>query len=606
MNRIKYLFVIVPMMVGLVTRASAQTVNEIRLSCPNPGAWTMKCQPEILDEGREILHVTLDAPTRQVPPTFTLSMMFPQHDIHHTWSSEYGYHNQLRADWSSPYTSQLASNLPLYALINDNNRNRLTIATNEALRYVEAKIGLREEGCNIIADLTYFKQPEAPISHYEVSLLLDKRDQEWGKCVTEGVNWIRKSAGLTACSVPGAAEDPLYSSWYQFHQEVFDQDIEAECRLAKELGMNTIIVDDGWQTDDNNRGYAYCGDWEVSKRRFPDMAAHVKKVHDIGMKYMMWYSVPFMGVKSKNYEHFKDKFLYFDQGAQAGVLDPRFPEVRQFLIGIYEKAMKDWDIDGFKLDFIDSFRFDGADPAIAQDYAGRDIQALPEAINVLLREVREHLTALKPDVLIEYRQSYIGPAICQYGNMLRSGDCPGDLTTNRCHIAALRLTSGPTAVHADMLEWNAKETPTDAARAILSALFGVVQYSVMLREASAEQKAVIKHWLDFSQQHRQTLLHGEFQALHPERDYPLLLATGKDEQIIGLYQDDVVVPVTSAVAATYILNGAGGKEITLNLTRAAHSVTIYDTYGKEVGKKSLPAGISQIEVPRSGYVLIQH
>ena len=28
--------------------------------------------------------------------------------------------------------------------------------------------------------------------------------------------------------------------------------------------MESIIVDDGWQTDDNNRGYAYCGDWAVT------------------------------------------------------------------------------------------------------------------------------------------------------------------------------------------------------------------------------------------------------------------------------------------------------------------------------------------------------
>ncbi len=37
------------------------------------------------------------------------------------------------------------------------------------------------------------------------------------------------------------------------------------------------------------------------------------------------------------------------------MLDPRYPEVREFLIGIYEKALLDWDLDGFKLDFVDEF-----------------------------------------------------------------------------------------------------------------------------------------------------------------------------------------------------------------------------------------------------------
>lgn len=36
--------------------------------------------------------------------------------------------------------------------------------------------------------------------------------------------------------------------------------------------------------------------------------------------------------------------------------------MREFLISTYEKALVQWDIDGFKLDFIDSFRFDGKTP----------------------------------------------------------------------------------------------------------------------------------------------------------------------------------------------------------------------------------------------------
>lgn len=31
--------------------------------------------------------------------------------------------------------------------------------------------------------------------------------------------------------------------------------------------------------------------------------------------------------------------------------------------------MRDYNLDGFKLDFIDSFAFGGEDPAVAEDYA---------------------------------------------------------------------------------------------------------------------------------------------------------------------------------------------------------------------------------------------
>ena len=96
--------------------------------------------------------------------------------------------------------------------------------------------------------------------------------------------------------------------------------------------------------------------------KFPDFAGHVKRVRQNGMKYMMWYSVPFVGARSRNHERFKG--MYLTDNPDTNVLDPRFPEVREFLCNLYETALRDWNVDGFKLDFIDRFKFAGADPAV--------------------------------------------------------------------------------------------------------------------------------------------------------------------------------------------------------------------------------------------------
>ncbi|MFR3321805.1 MAG: hypothetical protein ACLTSZ_12575 [Lachnospiraceae bacterium] len=60
--------------------------------------------------------------------------------------------------------------------------------------------------------------------------------------------------------------------------------MEEESRRAAQLGLSAVIVDDGWQTEDNNRGYAYCGDWEPSRQKFPDFAGHVANVQAMGLK----------------------------------------------------------------------------------------------------------------------------------------------------------------------------------------------------------------------------------------------------------------------------------------------------------------------------------
>ena len=580
------------------TKLSTKSVGDVTISCKDNG-WNIEAK--VVSKG-EIEEITIEMTAAQPTTPSPLKVKFatPQLDAHHLWHTNRSNRTILPPDWSGKYSSALAQTIPLYAFINSNNLNRLTIATSEAKRRVNAKIGLREEGAVLYGELTFFTEAEAPISHYKTTILLDKRDIFWADAIREGVAWIESKNDFKVCRVPEAAFEPLYSTWYQFHQQITDKEIEAECREAVKLGMKTIIVDDGWQTADNNRGYAYCGDWKVAPVRIKDMAAHVKRVQDMGMKYMLWYSVPFVGEHSQAYERFKGKFLGPSHG--AFVLDPRFPEVREYLISTYETALREWNLDGFKLDFIDSFRIKGTDPAIAENYAGRDIKSLPEAVDVLMKGVLARLQAIKPDILIEFRQNYIGPAIRQYGNMFRASDCPGDMQNNRIRIANLRLTSGTTAVHADMIEWNPNEKPEVAARHILSALYGVVQYSVMLRDLPESHFKVVRHWLDFSQKHRKTLLHSDFRPYHPEACFPILEAESKAERIISAYQEGMVVKAGVADRDTYIINATGAEKVVVELMGKPKKAEYYDTYGNLVAGSKLAKGLQSVVIPISGYV----
>ena len=599
----RFLFILVAVVLSanamaFNTTVKSKLVGDIVISGEND-AWQIDAK--VVSKGDiEEITIEMKAPQPTVPSPIKVEFKTPQLDAHHLWHSNRSNRTLLPPDWSGKYSSALAQTMPLYSFINSNNRNRLTIATSEAKRRVNAKVGLREEGAVLYGALSFFTEAEAPISHYKTTILLDKRDIFWADAIREGVAWIESHNNFKVCRVPEAAFEPLYSTWYQFHQQITDKEIEAECREAVKLGMKTIIVDDGWQTADNNRGYAYCGDWKVAPVRIKDMAAHVKRVQDMGMKYMLWYSVPFVGEHSQAYERFKGKFLGPSHG--AFVLDPRFPEVREYLISTYENALKEWNLDGFKLDFIDSFRVKGTDPAIAEEYAGRDIKSVPEAVDVLMKGVLARLQAIKPDILIEFRQNYIGPAIRQYGNMFRASDCPGDMQNNRIRIANLRLTSGTTAVHADMIEWNSNENPEVAARHILSALYGVIQYSVMLRELPESHFKVVKHWLDFSLKHRQTLLHGDFRPYNPEACFPILEAESKEERIVTAYQDSVVVKAGEPDRDTYIINATGAEKVVVELEGKPKKAEYYDTYGNLVAGAKLAKGLQSVNIPASGYV----
>lgn len=537
-------------------------VGDIIVNSPEARDWRFDCKLETLSEGKEVLTVSMDAPFESMPPRFNVYFSFPQKGVFNLWNSKGDCYTHLDPFWEKPkHSSSLAQYMPLYEYFDDNETNCLTIALSEPFRHISAKLGLLEEGCEICSEFNFFTEIDVPMKHYQVQILLDSRPVFWAESIREGSKWIMDATGLEQFQVPQAAFEPLYSTWYQFHQNVTADAVEAECKLAADMGMKTIIMDDGWQTADGNRGYAYCGDWQPTPVKFPDMAAHVAEVHAYGMKYMVWYSVPYVGPHSDAYKKFEGKFLRFASSHQAYIFDPRFPEVREYLISTYENALRDWDLDGFKLDFIDAFKFDGEDPAIAQNYAGRDIKNLSEAIDVLMKEVSARLRAIKPDVMIEFRQNYMGPAIRQYGNMIRACDCPGNAKDNRMRIASLRLTSGSAAVHADMLEWHPEETVENVGRTLISAIFGVIQYSMMLKDMPQAHKVVVSKWMDFASEHRQTLLQSDFRPHHPELGYPVLEAESASERIIAVFQDNAVIDLGTKCKPVYILNASGHQTI---------------------------------------------
>jgi len=349
-------------------------------------------------------------------------------------------------------------------------------AFSDALNPVVMCAGIHEETGNLLCAVELFTEPGPPIASYEAVMRLDTRPVPYYQALRDVSDWWAAQPGYTPSKVPEIARLPLYSTWYSFHQQLVPAEVEKQCKLAKELGCEAVIADDGWQTMDNNRGYEHCGDWEPL--RMPDIAEHVARVHELGMKYVLWYSVPFVGIHSKAYERFKGKFLNVNEQDTVKTLDPRFPDVREYLIGKYEQAMREWDLDGFKLDFVDAFGL----PWERRDDlgGGRDYDSVPEAADRLLSDVIARLRKVKPDVMVEFRQSYVGPLMRKYGNMFRAGDCPYDGLSNRVRTVDVRLLCGDTAAHSDMLMWRGDDPVESAALQFADILFSVPQVSVLI------------------------------------------------------------------------------------------------------------------------------
>ena len=156
-----------------------------------------------------------------------------------------------------------------------------------------------------------------------------------------------------------------------------------------------------------------------------------------------------------------------------------------------------------------------------------------------------------------------------------------------------------------MLEWNSAETPENAARHILSALFGVVQYSLMLEDMPESHYKVVKHWLDFSQKHRNTLLKSDFRPYHPEACYPIIEAENDDELIVAVYSDMSHPVIKTAGKDTYIINASGASSLVLDIAYTPTNVESYNVYGERISAPALKEGVQRIAIPESGYIHIK-
>ena len=520
-------------------------------------------------------------------------------DIQYQWNSLCGTSRNMLTNWHGPVRSKISSGSPLHCFYNDAGRNRYTVALDDGVTQIERRIGVREEDAVLECHVDIPLDRTGNTEKYDVVLYIDETDCRYEDAIRRVVEWWE--AKYPPMNVPAAAKQPLYSCWYSFHQHVTAEAVEAECRRAAEMGMKTVIVDDGWQTGNNARGYAYCGDWEVFEGKIPDMREHVKKVHEAGMKYMLWYSVPFVGKYSKAAKLFADKSLSFNEGSGAYVVDPRYPEVRNYLINIYKNALTEWDLDGFKLDFIDSFRMTEDTPAFRE---GMDHAVLEDAVHTLMVDVMKTLTAIKPDILIEFRQSYIGPVMREFGNMLRVGDCPLGTAQNRVGVIDLRLTSGNTAVHSDMLMWHERDRVENAVMQIENCIFGTVQISVLLDKVPEAHRKAIAFWTDFMERERELLQDAPIYAEAPQLLYPLARTEKDGRSVIAVYEKGHSVRINPAIDEMYIINANSGAAVIMEFAAyAGYEAAVYDCTGEKTAEGRLEASpITRLPVPEAGFI----
>lgn len=561
-----------------------------------------KCQVTLnryIENDILFIGVKMEQSETAVPEQFSIKWKISATNCCGVWNS-FARNHTIRPDWSGVEAiSRLASGMPLQQITTFDSKNKICVSLSDVDTPTKISMGYCEETAEIICEAIFFTLPTNALKSYSAEIRIDMRNIHFYDSIYETVFWWENECGYKSAFVPESAKLPMDSLWYSFHQNLEKDEILEECRLSKKLGMETVIIDDGWQTDDNNRGYAYCGDWSVCENKMGDMATLIEEIHKIGQKVILWYSVPFVGLYSEKYDEFKDCFL--DKSGNEKdfwALDPRYKKVRDYLCDIYKKAITEWKLDGLKLDFIDSFVLKGK--SLEYDER-RDFQSLEDAIHALMSEIKAELTAINNDILIEFRQSYIGPSIRKYGNMLRVGDCPGDILANRSQIVNLRLTSGKTAIHSDMIMWNENDSVENAALQFANVIFSVPQISMLIKNLPQEHIEMLKFYISFWKEYRNVLLDGKLTAKHPENDYSQAQATLDNTTVVAVYTNNVVDTKSDV---TVIVNASGFDSVIVK-NAVGKKFTVKNCKGEIINSGVVTDLLAEISVTKGGVLFFE-
>lgn len=586
--------------------------GEVRLEVGESDGWSLsisRTDDGVVPDVYEVTF-TVKGTKEERPPVAHVKYVMEQRDVQFRWAPNGGHPPMPWLPGMGRVESQACGQAPVEAWISQADRNRLTLACSDPsypllLDAYEQEFG----GSRLWTVATFFSRGGVPVKEYSAVLRFDFRDVPYWDSVSEACDWIAAFPGNVSTPVPDIAYEPLWNSWYGYHTGYSADDMEREGRIAADLGIRTMMYDMGWDREGttNSQDFAQCGDWIPDPKGFPDMKAHIDRMHAMGLKCILWCGFPLMGLNANNLEKFTPWLLTHKPEAgwkkTCHVLDPRFPQVRRFATDTLVNGVRDWGVDGWKIDFIQLFKDRPDDRVPKEGLNGRDFRWVADGARVLQDDFAAEVRNVRHDVMFEFMFPYGGILGQKACTQVRAADCPADPGWNRSQTARLRLLCGNrAAVHSDMLTWSPDETPEVCAMQMISVLHAVIQYGMRLTALTPDQRKVVAHWISFARTHRDTLVKGRFRPHGPLHSYPLLEMESDAERIFTVHQQGICVSIAGK-NPTWVVNGTDAQGLLVDCAEPCMA-RLYDTFGKETGSTFIDKGLSRLAVPRAGYALL--
>lgn len=309
----------------------------------------------------------------------------------------------------------------------------------------------------------------------------------------------------------------LINNWEATFMDFTEDKLMPIVERAKELGIEMFVLDDGWfgHRDDDRSSL---GDWFVDEKKFNHgIAGFAKRVHDLDMKFGLWFEPEMISIDSKLYQTHPEWIIKTPgrgqtPGRHQFVLDMSRQEVVDYLFGLMSHIIQDAKLDYIKWDMNRNItEMYGADlPADQQlEFSHRYILGV--------YDLYDRLTKAFPDVLFESCAS--GGGRFDLGMMYYAPQawCSDDTDA----VERIKIQDGTSYGYTPSM-WGAhvSAVPNDQVGRLTSidmrakvAYFGAFGYELDVTELSDEEQATIKQQVAFYKQYRKLFQFGTFYRL---------------------------------------------------------------------------------------------
>lgn len=147
----------------------------------------------------------------------------------------------------------------------------------------------------------------------------------------------------------------LLNSWESMYYDVSLEKIEEQSEIAKNLGIELFVLDDGWFRTENNSKTSM-GDWKCNENKLPggiDKVADI--IHRKGLQFGLWFEPEAVSENSELYKKHPEWILHIPEyvpvkGRHEYILDLSRNDVREYILSVLDFYLKDGKIDYIKWD----------------------------------------------------------------------------------------------------------------------------------------------------------------------------------------------------------------------------------------------------------------